>query len=126
MKFRALSRGWRYNRQMDHDSKHHPQDYNPTDFQADNSIAALWSMMLPGLGQLMKGQVMPGIFWALLVGFGYFSYFWPGLCLHALCIVDAAFNKGHNSWIGFETPAKKVFFLTLILGLLSYIVIRNF
>lgn len=99
---------------------------NPVNMKVDNSIAAIWSMMLPGLGQLMKGQVMPGIFWAFFVGFGYFAYFWPGLILHAFCIMDAAFNKGQNSWIGFNTPAKKLGFALLILVLLVYIVVRNF
>lgn len=99
---------------------------NPVDHKVDNSIAALWSMMLPGLGQLMKNQIMPGVFWALLVGFGYFAFFWPGLILHALCILDAAFNKGENSWIGIDTLPKKIAFALLIVGLLAYIVIRNF
>ena len=99
---------------------------NPVNHKVDNSIAAIWSMMLPGLGQLMKGQIMPGIFWALGVGFGYFSFFWPGLILHAVCILDAAFHKGENSWIGFDTLPKKLLFLTLIAALLTYIVIRNF
>lgn len=102
------------------------ESHNPVDHKVDNSIAALWSMMLPGLGQLMKGQIMAGIFWAMLVGFGYFAFFWPGLILHALCIMDAAFIKGENSWIGFETLTKKLIFVTLVVGLLSYIVIRNF
>lgn len=99
---------------------------NPVDHKVDNSIAAIWSMMLPGLGQLMKGQVMPGIFWALAVGCGYFAFFWPGLIIHGLCILDAAFNKGENSWIGLETLPKKLMFGALIVGLLCYIVIRNF
>lgn len=101
-------------------------DNNPVHVKVDNSIAAVWSMMLPGLGQLMKGQIMPGIFWALFVGFGYFSFFWPGLILHALCIMDAAFNKGENSWIGLNTIYKKIAFAALVLALLTYIVIRNF
>lgn len=99
---------------------------NPVDHKVDNSIAAIWSMMLPGLGQLMKGQTMPGIFWALAVGFGYFGFFWPGLILHGACILDAAFNKGENSWIGLETLPKKLLFASLVLALLTYIVIRNF
>lgn len=103
-----------------------PETHNPIEHSVDNSIAALWSMMLPGLGQLMKGQIMPGIFWAVLVGFGYFAYFWPGLIIHGFCIVDAAFNKGHNSWIGFDTWSKRFFFLALIGILLVYIYIRNF
>ncbi len=99
---------------------------NPVDHKVDNSIAAIWSMMLPGLGQLMKGEILPGIFWAFFVGFGYFAFFWPGLILHAFCILDAAFNKGQNSWIGFSTWPKRIGFLTLILCLLAYIVVRNF
>jgi hypothetical protein len=99
---------------------------NPVNLKVDNSIAAIWSMMLPGLGQLMKGQVMPGIFWALGVGFGYFSFFWPGLIIHGLCILDAAFNKGENSWSGLDSVTKKFAFSALILALLTYIVIRNF
>ena len=102
------------------------EDNNPVNVKVDNSIAAIWSMMLPGLGQLMKGQVMPGIFWALAVGFGYFSFFWPGLFLHGLCIMDAAFNKGENLWIGLDNIYKKVAFGALVLALLTYIVIRNF
>jgi TM2 domain-containing membrane protein YozV len=98
---------------------------NPVNVKVDNSIAALWSMMLPGLGQLMKGQVMPGIFWALFVGFGYFSFFWPGLIFHGLCIMDAAFNKGQNTWIGFDTWPKRFGFLVLVVALLTYIVFRN-
>lgn len=99
---------------------------NPaTDHKVDNSIAAVWSMMLPGLGQLMKGQIMPGIFWALLTGFGYFTYFWPGLFIHAFCILDAAFNKGDNSWIGLNTWPKRLTFLGLIILLIGYIYYRN-
>ena len=98
---------------------------NPADHKVDNSIAAIWSMMLPGLGQLMKGQIMPGIFWALITGFGYFSYFWPGLMIHAVCIIDAAFNKGDNSWIGIDTWPKRFTFLALVAALLIYIYYRN-
>ena len=99
---------------------------NPVNMKVDNSIAAIWSMMLPGLGQLLKGQVMPGIVWAFFVGFGYFAFFWPGLMIHGLCILDAAFNKGENSLIGFNSPVKKLLFSTLIVSLLAYIVVRNF
>lgn len=99
---------------------------NPVEHKVDNSIAAIWSMMLPGLGQLMKNQIMPGIFWAFFTGFGYFAFFWPGLFIHALCILDAAFNKGENSWIGFDTLPKKIIFALLVIFLITYIVVRNF
>lgn len=99
---------------------------NPVEYKVDNSIAAIWSMMLPGLGQLMKGQIMPGIFWAFFVGFGYFAFFWPGLIFHAICILDAAFSKGENSLVSVNSPQKKILFGFLIVGLLIYIVVRNF
>lgn len=99
---------------------------NPVNTKVDNSIAAIWSMMLPGLGQLMKGQIMPGIFWAIFVGFGYFAFFWPGLILHGLCILDAAFNKGENVWIGTDTLWKKILFISIIAALIGYIIYRNF
>lgn len=101
-------------------------DQNPVLHKVDNSIAAIWSMMLPGLGQLMKGQIMPGIFWAFLVGFGYFAFFWPGLLLHALCILDAAFSKDKNSLAAPQGALRKILFLILILCLIVYIIVRNF
>ena len=101
-------------------------EQNPVEHKVDNAIAAIWSMMLPGLGQLMKGQVMPGLIWAFLVGFGYFAFFWPGLIFHALCILDAAFNKGTQSWVGVDTLPKKIAIVLLVISLLTYIVIRNF
>ncbi|GEM_PF-1690607 len=99
---------------------------NPVEFQVPNSVAAIWSMMLPGLGQMMKGQIMPGIFWSLGVASGYYAYFWPGLTLHAFCILDAALNRGGNSWLDLSTWPKRIGFVALAAGLISYIVFRNF
>lgn len=90
---------------------------NPVDYVTPNSIAAIWSMMLPGLGQLMKRQVIAGIFWAFFVAAGYFAYLWPGLILHTICILDAAFNKGSGS--------NKMSLVSIVAFLLAYIVIRN-
>jgi TM2 domain-containing membrane protein YozV len=98
---------------------------NPVNNKVDNSIAAIWSMMLPGLGQLLKGHIMSGLIWAIAVGISYFAFFWPGLLVHALCILDAAFNKGENSWFA-DTLLKKISFIALVMSLLTYIVIRNF
>lgn len=99
---------------------------NPVDYETPNSIAAIWSMMLPGLGQLLKGRVMPGIIWAILVGSGYFFFFWPGLILHALCIIDAAVFKGNQSLMDFDTWPKRFALLGIVILLLGYIVIRNY
>lgn len=98
---------------------------NPVDYKTPNSLAAIWSMMLPGLGQMMKGRIMPGIFWAVVVSSGYFSFFWPGLTMHALCILDAAFSKGNDSVMSFNTWPKRVGLVGLVATLLVYIVIRN-
>lgn len=81
--------------------------------------------MLPGLGQMMKGKIMPGIFWAALVSCGYFSYFWPGITMHALCILDAAFSKGNGTLMDLNTWPKRLGFLALLSFLLIYIVLRN-
>ncbi len=98
---------------------------NPIDYQTPNSLASVWSMMLPGLGQLMKGQVLAGIFWAFFTAGGYFAYFWPGLLCHSLCVLDAAFNKGEGSFLGLHGWKKVVAYLLFVAALLSYIYFRN-
>lgn len=99
---------------------------NPVDYKVPNSIAAIWTMMLPGLGQLMKGQVMSGVFWAIATSSGYYAYFWPGLTIHILCILDAAFNKGGNSWLDLSTWPKRIGVIAVAAGLIAYTVYRNF
>lgn len=98
---------------------------NPAIKSVPNSFAAIMTMMLPGLGQMLKGQIMPGIFWALAVGFGYFSYFWPGLIIHTFCILDAALSKGEDAEAKTSTTAK-LLVLALALGLIAYTYLRNF
>ena len=89
---------------------------NPVDYETPNSLAAVWSMMLPGLGQMMKGQIMPGIIWAFLTAGGYYAFFWPGITIHILCVLDAALNKGVKSWKQF---------VIIVPLLLMYIIYRN-
>lgn len=98
---------------------------NPVDYNTPNSLAAIWSMMLPGLGQMMKRRYMAGLLWAMLVAGGYYAFFWPGIIMHGLCILDAALYKGNGSLIDLATWPKKLAFLTLVLFLLAYIIIRN-
>ncbi len=52
-------------------------------------IAAVCSFIIPGLGQIYKGQVINGLFWMLTVAVGYLILFVPGLILHFLCILGA-------------------------------------
>ncbi len=52
-------------------------------------LAAVLSFFIPGLGQLYKGQILNGIVWFFLVGFGYLALILPGLILHLFCILGA-------------------------------------
>lgn len=99
---------------------------NPAIKPVDNFFASVMTMMLPGLGQMLKGQIMPGIIWALAVGSGYFMYFWPGLIIHAFCILDAAITKGEGQESKPNTLSRKLLLAAMVVSLLIYIVIRNF
>ena len=59
------------------------------------ALAAVLSVLVPGLGQAYKGQVLNGIVWFFLVGVGYLALILPGLLLHFFCIVGAASG---NPW----------------------------
>lgn len=52
-------------------------------------VAALLSFILPGLGQLYKGQVFNGIAWFFMTMLGYLAFVIPGVVLHVCCIVGA-------------------------------------
>ena len=52
-------------------------------------IAAALSI-IPGAGQLYKGQILNGIMWFIMVSIGYFMLFFPGAFLHVCCICGAA------------------------------------
>lgn len=82
--------------------------------------------MLPGLGQMLKGQAMAGVIWGVAVAGGYYAFFWPGIFLHILCILDAAFAKGSSSWIGLKTWPQRLSTLGLVLGLVFYVLFRNY
>ena len=53
-------------------------------------VAAVLSLVIPGAGQIYKGQVGQGIAWLLGVILGYAFFIVPGLILHLSCIVTAA------------------------------------
>lgn len=59
------------------------------------AVAAVLSCLMPGLGQVYKGQFTNGVVWFFLVGFGYLALILPGLLLHFFCIVAAASG---NPW----------------------------
>lgn len=53
------------------------------------AIAGALSLLLPGLGQMYKGQPFNGILWLVLVFVGYMAMVVPGLVLHLCCVVGA-------------------------------------
>lgn len=56
-------------------------------------VAAVLSLVIPGAGQIYKGQVFNGLFWMFVVVVGYITFIFPGVILHILCIVGAAAGR---------------------------------
>ena len=53
-------------------------------------VAAVLSLVIPGAGQIYKGQILNGLVWLVFVVVGYVMLILPGLFLHVCCIVGAA------------------------------------
>jgi TM2 domain-containing membrane protein YozV len=56
-------------------------------------VAAVLSLVIPGAGQMYKGQIGSGFVWLVGVTLGYLLMIAPGLILHILCVVMAATVK---------------------------------
>lgn len=56
-------------------------------------IAGVLSVVIPGLGQLYKGQLIRAVLWFCFVGLGYFLLVVPGIILHVLCVAGAALGS---------------------------------
>lgn len=48
------------------------------------------SFLIPGLGQIYKGQIFNGIAWLVMTIIGYVLFIIPGVVLHLCCIIGAA------------------------------------
>jgi TM2 domain-containing membrane protein YozV len=53
-------------------------------------VAAVLSLVIPGAGQMYKGQVFNGLLWLIFVVIGYAMFVVPGVILHICCIIGAA------------------------------------
>ncbi|MEM1013800.1 MAG: hypothetical protein AAGI46_16465 [Planctomycetota bacterium] len=60
------------------------------DSGVSGGVAALLSLLIPGVGQMVNGKVGAGIVWLIGTFIGYLLFIVPGLILHIICIVDAA------------------------------------
>ncbi len=52
-------------------------------------LAAVFSVVLPGLGQVYAGELLPGLLWFAAVSFSYWAVLVPGFLVHGLCIWSA-------------------------------------
>jgi TM2 domain-containing membrane protein YozV len=62
-------------------------------------VAAVLSVVLPGLGQVYNGRIFAGLIWFLFVGFGYTAILVPGFLLHVICVYCA--YSGARDWRGY-------------------------
>jgi len=59
-------------------------------------IAMLLSLLIPGLGQIYKGQPINGLIWFVLTAIGYVFFIIPGLILHFCCIIGAGMGDPYR------------------------------
>lgn len=52
-------------------------------------IAAVLSVVVPGLGQVYSGRVLSGLVWFLATAFAYSAVLLPGFLVHILCVYSA-------------------------------------
>ncbi|MDQ3370446.1 MAG: hypothetical protein M3680_33920 [Myxococcota bacterium] len=57
--------------------------------EASPVLAGIFSMFVPGAGQLYSGRAVAALLWFLVVTAGY-ALILPGLILHIFCVVSAA------------------------------------
>jgi TM2 domain-containing membrane protein YozV len=62
-------------------------------------IAAVLSVLIPGLGQVYNGNLVTGAIWFVAVSFGYWAILVPGLLLHGLSVWCAF--RGAKDWFGY-------------------------
>lgn len=61
---------------------------------AGNVLAAICSLFIPGLGQLVQGRVLKAVVMFVLAAALWF--FWLGWIIHLWSIIDAALFKPNN------------------------------
>ena len=61
-----------------------------------NVIAALCSVVVPGLGQLIQGRVFSAVFYFVVVGALYATllFYIVGIIFHLFCVLSAATFRG--------------------------------
>lgn len=62
----------------------------------NGGVAAILSLLIPGLGQLYKGQAISAIVWFVAIIAGYACLIIPGLILHIMCIIGATMGNPYE------------------------------
>ena len=65
-----------------------------------HGLPAFLSLIIPGLGQIIKGNVIMGIVYMIFTPIGYMFFVIPGIILHIVAIYDA-YNGNDKSFLGF-------------------------
>ncbi len=96
---------------MNNSNSHDSIDYDDDEFEAygdgpriirrdpNPGIAAVLSVLIPGLGQIYNGRLIAGLFWFLAAGFGYSAVLVPGFLIHCMsvwCAYRGARYGGHG------------------------------
>lgn len=63
-------------------------------------IAAVLSVLIPGLGQVYNGRLFGGACWFLAASFAYWAILVPGFIVHALSVWSA--YSGAREWRGYR------------------------
>jgi TM2 domain-containing membrane protein YozV len=62
-----------------------------------NALAAIVNIFIPGVGQLIQGRLLSGLFFLIATFIGYALLILPGIIMHIWTIVDAAnYNKANH------------------------------
>ncbi len=62
-----------------------------------HGIAAVLSVLLPGLGQVYAGRLLAGGLWFLGTSLAYWALILPGFLVHACCVWSAYSSSKH--WV---------------------------
>jgi TM2 domain-containing membrane protein YozV len=68
-----------------------------TIMNTSNALAAIVNIFIPGVGQLIQGRVLSGLFFLIITFIGYAVLILPGIIMHIWAIVDAAnYNQSNR------------------------------
>ncbi len=86
------------------------------------ALAAILSLLFPGLGQIYKGQVLNGIVWFFFTALGYVAFVVPGVIMHICCVIGAT-NGSNKQNI---TSKKRKILSAIFMGLACLLILKGY